>query len=223
MKCPHCLVHFHDKPSFEYVTSDPDAQWGIVWVTCSACKRLVLFTVQGTGVQTNQYSTVTGLTGARQPVQVYPKGTARTAVPADVPEAIAEDYREAALVLVDSPKASAALSRRCLQHLLRTAAKVKPDDLAKEIQQVLDSKALPTHLAESIDAIRNIGNFSAHPLKSSATGEILPVEPHEAEWNLEVLESLFDFYYVQPALLARKRAALDAKLASAGKPPLKKP
>lgn len=79
----------------------------------------------------------------------------------------------------------------------------------------------PSHLAKSVDAIRNIGNFSAHPSKSKSTGEIVPVEPHEAEWTLDVLESLFDFFYVQPAILARKRDALNAKLAEIGKGPMK--
>ena len=129
---------------------------------------------------------------------------------------------EAALVIADSPKASAALSRRCLQHVLREKAKVKKQDLAKEIQEVLDNGKLPSHLSEGIDAVRNIGNFAAHPMKSTASGEVMEVEPGEAEWNLDVLDGLFDFYFVQPALLAAKRAALDAKLASAGKPPLKK-
>jgi len=36
-----------------------------------------------------------------------------------------------------------------------------------------------------------------------------------------VLEGLFDFYFVQPAISERKRAALDKKLADAGKPPMK--
>jgi hypothetical protein len=80
---------------------------------------------------------------------------------------------------------------------------------------------LPTHLVEIIDAVRNIGNFAAHPIKSKHTGEILPVEPEEAEWNLDVIEALFDFYYIQPALTAKKRAALDAKLKEAGKPAMK--
>jgi hypothetical protein len=35
---------------------------------------------------------------------------------------------------------------------------------------------------ESIDAVRNIGNFAAHPQKSTATGEILEVEFGESEW-----------------------------------------
>ena len=134
---------------------------------------------------------------------------------------MAEDYNEACLVISDSPKASAALSRRCLQAILREAAKVKHSDLAREIQEVLDRATLPTALAESIDAVRNIGNVSAHPVKSTSPGEILPVEPHEAEWNLEVIESLFDFYFTPPAVLKRKRAILDTKLGTAGKPPMK--
>src|SRR5205823_4541584 len=40
-------------------------------------------------------------------------------VPPEVPTHIAEDYQQAAIVLQLSPKASAALSRRCLQVLLR--------------------------------------------------------------------------------------------------------
>jgi hypothetical protein len=156
-----------------------------------------------------------------QTLLVWPKGISRSPVPADVPPAIVEDYKEACLVLTDSPKASAALSRRCLQVLLRTAAGVKPGNLSDEIQQVLDSNSLPTSIAENVDAVRNIGNFAAHPNKSTSTGEVLPVEPEEAEWNLEVLESLFDVFFVQPARAKEKRDALNKKLQDAGKPPLK--
>jgi len=96
-------------------------------------------------------------------------------------------------VLPDSPKASAALSHRCLQNLLREKAGVKPGNLANEIQQVIDSGRLPSHLSDSIDAIRNIGNFSAHPMKSNTTGEIVPIEPQEAEWNLDALRHCSTF------------------------------
>jgi hypothetical protein len=41
------------------------------------------------------------------------------------------------------------------------------------------------------------------------------VEPGEAEWTLDVLEILFDFYFVQPARLKAKRDALNKKLAEA--------
>ncbi len=86
---------------------------------------------------------------------------------------------------------------------------------------MLASKALPSDLAEDVDAIRNVGNFAAHPLKSTNTGLILDVEPGEAEWLLNVLEGLFDFYFVRPARRAEKIAALNQKLADAGKPPMK--
>ena len=69
--------------------------------------------------------------------------------------------------------------------------------------------------------VRNVGNFAAHPLKSETSGEILPVEPAEAEWNLEVLEELFDFYFVQPAKTAKRKAALDEKLKESGQKPMK--
>jgi Domain of unknown function (DUF4145) len=98
---------------------------------------------------------------------------------------------------------------------------VKGADLATEIQQVLDSGTLRPEIAEGLDMVRAIGNFAAHPIKSKQTGEILPVEPGEAEWNLDVLESLFDFYYVQPAILKAKKTALNKKLDEAGKQPVK--
>jgi hypothetical protein len=35
-----------------------------------------------------------------------------------------------------------------------------------------------------------------------------------------VLESLFDFYFVQPAIAAKRKADLNKKLKDAGKPPI---
>jgi len=40
---------------------------------------------------------------------------------------------------------------------------------------------------ESIDAIRNFGNFAAHPLTDQTTPRILDVEPEEADWCLQPL------------------------------------
>jgi uncharacterized protein DUF4145 len=153
----------------------------------------------------------------------YPKGISRVPLGPEIPDEFAGDYREACLTLPDSPEASAALSRRCLQHLLREEAKVKPGKLVNEIQQFLDSGKLPSYLAESLDGVRNLGNFAAHPIKSTASGEIIDVEPGEAEWNLDVLESLFDFYLTQPAVLKKKQDALNTKLKEAGKPEMKAP
>lgn len=142
-------------------------------------------------------------------------------MPPQVPKEFVEDYQEACLVLADSPKASAALSRRCLQYILQEKAGVAHRDLARQIQEVIDSNALPSYIAESIDAIRNIGNFAAHPIKSKSTGEIVPIEPGEAEWSLDVIEMLYDFYFVQPTIIQQKRDALNQTLVDAGKPLMK--
>jgi hypothetical protein len=222
MKCPHCLEGFHEGQAWWSVVvgSNKDGTWLVNRLLCPACQQYVFYLDNGTaafgiGQQSVRLSIVT------RSLMVWPRGVSRAPVPPEVPPEIAEDYKEACLVLSDSPKASAALSRRCLQNLLRLAAGVKPGDLSKEIDQVLSSGRLPTEIAENIDAIRNIGNFAAHPNKSTATGEVVPVEPDEAEWTLDVLESLFDFYFVQPARAKAKRDALNKKLQEASKPPLK--
>jgi Domain of unknown function (DUF4145) len=192
------------------------------YTTCAACQKIVLELGHGQIARNPQgRDVVVGV-----PVQmriVHPKAVSRSLLPAEVPTEFTVDYSEACLVLPDSENASAALSRRCLQHLLREKSGAKKGDLTNEIQQVLDSGKLPTYLAEDLDAIRNIGNFAAHPVKATNSGAIVDVEPHEAEWLLNVLEGLFDFYFVQPARAQAKRAALNAKLRSMGKPPLKTP
>jgi hypothetical protein len=60
-----------------------------------------------------------------------------------------------------------------------------------------------------------------HPNKSQRTGEIVQVNEGEAQWNLDVLEGLFEFYFVQPAETARKVLALNQKLLDQGKPSIK--
>jgi hypothetical protein len=64
---------------------------------------------------------------------------------------------------------------------LRDHVKVKAGKLTTEIDQLLATKTLPSDLADDVDAIRNYGNFAAHPEKDTNTGEIIDVEPGEAE------------------------------------------
>ncbi len=150
---------------------------------------------------------------------VYPPNFLRFAPP-EVPENVKQDFIEASSSLPISEKASAALSRRCLQNMLNDKG-YKGKDLCDQID--LAMKDLPSSVSANLDAVRQIGNFAAHPIKFQATGEIADVEPDEAMWNLDVLEQLFDFFYVQPKIAEAKRNALNAKLQGLGKPPLKTP
>jgi hypothetical protein len=194
--------------------------------TCPACRRIVVVLQNGApsaalwGAPGNQ-RVFAGFNPPTSDRLVRPKGTNRPPVAVEVPKKFADDYVESCLVIADSPKAAAALGRRCLQNLLREVAGVRPGNLADEIQQVIDSGKLPSDLNESIDAVRNIGNFAAHPTKSQRSGEIMDVEPNEADWTLDVLEELFDFYFVRPAQRQKKRDSLNQKLAAAGKPAMK--
>lgn len=218
MKCPHCLVSFHDNVQETPLGEDQTSHWTLLKNTCPACGKFIF--LLGEKYNRSRVQNQNHYYNSRV-LLCYPKGNSRTPLGPEVPAKFADDYREACVTLGDSPKASAALSRRCLQHLLREKSSVKPGNLINEIQQVIDSGKLPSHLTESLDAVRNIGNFAAHPTKSNSSGEIIEVEPGEAEWTLSVLESLFDFYFTQPDLLKKKKEALNKKLGEAGKPATK--
>lgn len=151
---------------------------------------------------------------------IYPPYEGRGTDLTNVPDNLKEDYIEACKVLQLSPKASATLSRRCLQGILRDQGIVKRS-LSQEIDEVIENGGLPDQLKDIVDAVRNVGNFSAHPSKDKVSGEIASVEAGEAEWNLEVIEGLFDFYYTQPAKNAERKSALNAKLIALGKKPMK--
>jgi len=128
------------------------------------------------------------------------------------------DFHQASAVLPESPKASAALSRRMLQDILREKAGVKPSNLYQEIQAAIDSGSVPAWLSENLDTVRTVGNIAAHTTKSEHTGEVVEVEPGEAEFLLDVLEGAFDFWFVQPARAQAQREAIAAKLKGEPKP-----
>ena len=225
MRCPHCLVTIFAQPWDYYLGFDRDFNWWIRTFRCPSCSRYVLQLVkQPTGpeilMQMQQPGAQVPAPSNAVSSLVHPKATNRQPVPAEVPEEFTADYREACLVLADSPKASAALSRRGLQHILqeKSGAKTK-NNLVKTIGEVIDDPKTPRDVADCLDMVRNIGNFSAHPNKSTNTGEIVPVEPVEAEWCLDVIEMLFDLYFVRPSEIQRRRDRVDEKLADTGKPP----
>lgn len=215
-KCPHCniSVRFEHAGEFNYgplVQKNVEYYQTINGIKCPECNKLIVCLCSRDHNKLN-----------KKPLKMlYPLGSARPPVPPTVPEPITQDYKEACLIEPLSKKAAAALARRCLQNLLRdpNAGNVKRGNLSKEIDQVIPK--LPSALAESIDTIRQVGNWGAHPEKYKNTGEIVDVEPQEAEWSLNALEELFDHYYVKPQRIKHQRDELNKKLQEMGKPPLK--
>lgn len=221
LTCPYCRVAFRSIWQETNLGSDPDGFWVLRRTSCANCERFIVM------LQRFEPLKPAPPGGGDQPPpklrderMVHPKTVARTEIPPGVPKGIVKDYGAACKVLADSPEASAALSRRCLQNLLVEKAGVTKKDLADQIEEVLTSKQLPSRLADDLHAVRVIGNFGAHPIKSKSTGEIVDVEPGEAEWNLEVVEGLLQHYYVEEERAKQRRAAMNQKLKDAGKPPL---
>lgn len=207
MDCPHCrrAIHVSWTHNTLYVGDKATNAWAKTAV-CPSCEKM--FAKLGYGPKAAGY--------------IIPKGTARAPVPPAVPASIAADYDEAALVLEFSPKASAALARRCLQNVLSAQGYTGRNLVAQVsafISETDPTKVAPQSLRDTVDAVRNFGNFSAHPIDDKTTLQIVDVEDHEAEWCLDILDELFEHFYVRPAEAAAKKAALNAKLSAAGKPP----
>lgn len=222
MKCPHCNVAIRFEEEANSVWPDKDVEetnmgHGLSSGHCPECEELIVLLQSGKYKYNAGDEVLIGIT--RQEI-VYPKHATRK-VELEVPDKYKKDFSEACAVLPSSPKASAALSRRILQNVLREEFKIKHPNLAQEIEDFIHKKDLPSYLTQAVDAVRNVGNFAAHPLKDTNTGEIVEVEPGEAEWLLEVNESLFDFAFVQPKRLEERRKTLNAKLAAMSKPPMK--
>lgn len=219
MKCPHCSIAFHPSWSFQGIQLVEDTKWYFRVTLCPSCNKHTVDVAYGplTSSIMLEASRLSWRT-------VFPRNVSRGPLPKEIPNHITEDYREASEILTISPKASAALSRRCLQTVLRDNG-YKRKDLYQEVDALLSetdaSKAIPESLRMTIDGIRHFGNFSAHPITDLTSLQIIPVEPHEAEWCLDILDEVFEHFYVRPAKAKERKALLDAKLLAAGKNPSK--
>lgn len=229
VKCPHCLIAFdvaNARPEEHSLGWDGEYFWAVEWVKCPACSRFIIRLYSAPpreeGVSQQADSARGGGSAPERAsrLQVHPLGKMRP-LSADVPAAYAERFQRAVRVAPLAADASAALSRRLLQDLIREELNIKQRDLSSEIQELLDSNRLPSDLANDVDAIRHVGNFAAHPIKRQSTGQVVDVEVGEAEWLIEVLEELFDWYFVRPKVRQRRRETLNEKLKDAGKPQLK--
>lgn len=226
MKCPHCHlgisiewdeIETWKTKDFNVTGNGQEVAYG----QCPECEEFIF--VLRTGKYTSRkleggtiYSSVEDFSEEF----LYPKYAFKDVEP-EVPEKYKKEYLEAHSVLNMSPKASAALSRRLLQNILREELEINASSLAGEIDTFINLSGTPSYLAEAVDAIRNVGNFAAHPSKDINTGEVVDVEPGEAEWLIEVIESVFDFVFVQPKRLEERKARLNKKLKSIGKPKMK--
>ena len=168
----------------------------IAAITCpnQDCKELTL----KVSLHNAEYSPRTGgfeLEGdALKYFKLMPRSKAKPQ-PEYIPQEIRSNYQEACLILNDSPKASAAMSRRCLQGIVRDFWEIpsnKRGNLGAEINFIKD-KLNPDDW-EAINAVRSVGDIGAHMEKDVNT--IIDVESEEADLLIQLIETFFQDWYV---------------------------
>ncbi len=145
-----------------------------------------------------------------QPYTLRPEFLAKT-FPDYIPSALRQDYIEACRIRDASPKASATLARRCIQGVIRDFCKVSKATLNAEIEtlnKLIDEGNVPAGVTaesvEAIDHVRRIGNIGAHMEKDIST--IVDIDEGEAQALIELIELLFDEWYVARDTRSRRLA-----------------
>lgn len=125
--------------------------------------------------------------------RIRPRGIAKP-FPDYIPKAIIQTYKEACLIIDDSPMASATLARRCLQGIIKDffSEEVEERDYLKDQLLSVQNKFSPLTW-KAIDSLRESGNIGAH-IKN--VNEIVDVKPGESEALIQLIELLLSKTYI---------------------------
>ena len=197
--CPYCGRHTTITDPNKYSNWEKiwvekstlgEVGFGISCVTCpnTECRHLVLV-ARLTKTVSIHGNVREG--GTLQTWSLLPESEAKV-LPEYVPEPIKNDYYEACRIRDLSPKASATLSRRCLQGMIRDFWTISKERLKDEIDALEDKVDADTW--SSIDAVRSVGNIGAHMEKDIDV--IVDVEPQEAQLLIGLIEQLVEDWYV---------------------------
>jgi hypothetical protein len=178
-----------------------------------ACRQLYLAAML-TDAEWGQYSGWTSGKKVLEQWRLLPESSARPQ-PEYIPQQLRDDYVEACRIRDLSPKASATLARRCLQGMIRDFCKISKGRLIDEIKELenrVDTGAAPKGVTpesvEAIDHVRKIGNIGAH--MESDVNLIIEIEPDEAQVLIELIETLFDEWYVERQARSERLAKIAA-------------
>ena len=187
--CPHCGVLAH-VTRWTLLASNPRyGQVQIDWTRsrCEVCSEEILW---------------------HENERRWPLGQIGPNAHHDMPEHIASIYEEARTIGSQSPRASAALLRLALQHLVT--------ELAGEHKSVdkaigtLVKDGLPTRVQKAMDALRVVGNNAVHP------GEIdLDEQPETLDALFSLLNFVVDDRITKPKQIDDVYSALPASALAA--------
>lgn len=208
--CPHCqtrqiVTKENSNAGFSFLsigaTRDGYVQLAFLAIRCLdvECNNLTLEAFLHKHATDRLGNSILGQTIHRWPL--LPDSAAKPQ-PDYIPAPIREDYLEACAIRDRSPKASATLARRCLQGMIRHFCDVKGRTLdweIKELRRRVEAHEAPRSVTlesvEAIDHVRKVGNIGAHMEKDIDL--IVDVDPGEAQALIELIELLFQEWYVE--------------------------
>lgn len=175
-------VSFESQTGYAYprgVSENTYSNLELSFYKCPNCNQFTVF-AKGVGPSVKDINTI-----------IRPQSLAKQ-FPNYIPKAIRQDYEEACAIVNLSPKASATLSRRCLQGMIRDFWTINESNLAKAIDKLKDK--IPAPQWRVIDGIRRIGNIGAHMEKD--INLIVDIEPDEAQKLIKLIEHLLEQWYI---------------------------
>jgi hypothetical protein len=231
-KCPYCktqttiVVDSNTSSNVHYYVSS--SKYGLVglysqFIVCPNpnCKELII-----KAHLSNAMRNGTGgyyINQAEIPLLSWDLKPQSSAIPQPdyIPDQIKNDYYEACSILSLSPKASATLSRRCLQGMIRDFWGITKNRLIDEINELKNQTKINASTLDSIDAIRQIGNIGAHMEKD--VNLIVDIDEDEAGLLINLIEDLFQDWYVnkheqEERSQKIKQLAQEKKAAKTGTP-----
>jgi Domain of unknown function (DUF4145) len=149
----------------------------------------------------------------------YPVGTPDDSVALQIPEAIAEDFKEALrCMFVSAYRATVTMCRRSVQAAC-VDLKAKGDNLYSQIDYLADNQQITQPLRQMAHAVRLEGNKGAHPDREKKPPEaqmneqvtqaqpisdnLAGVSVDDAEAVIAFTREFFHHVYVMPARLKR--------------------
>jgi hypothetical protein len=158
---------------------------------------------------------------------VYPLGASspRDPLPEIVPKSMRSDYEEAAAILDISPRMTTVLTSKVLYDLLEKYAGIAEYTLNGSIKKFVADTSHPKRIRQNLGHWREIRDFSAHTKRNQNPedeefGQIIEAGREEADWTLDTLDTLFEYFITQPATDERLRAKWDRNIADADRNPI---
>ncbi len=183
---------------------------GIRWMVCPnhACREIL--------VKIFRSNVIAHRLNESESWIAVPKANEPPRLDESIPEQYERDYREASMILEDSSRMSAVLSRKIIADLLKDYGRFDEHRLTKQIERFIADPSHAQRLKDDLQYGREIGNFGAHRMLDEE-GNVVEATKDDAQWALEMVKELFDYFIVTPSRSEKRRREFDKKLEKAGR------